>query len=150
MTATSQELATQQNGPAQLVRQYGATLTAMLPSHIKGDAWLRFATKALRNEDLRKAAERNPQSFMTALMECARLGHEPCSPEFALVPMGGSVEGWESYRGKVERMYRAGAVESVIAEVVYQRPAAPRSQSTRSTGTPTTAVPSASPTPTPS
>jgi recombination protein RecT len=117
---TSQELAAQQNGPAQLVRQYGTTLTAMLPSHIKGDAWLRVATKALRDDDIRATAERNPQSLITALMDCARLGHEPCTPEFALVPMGGAIEGWESYRGKVERMYRAGAVDSVIAEVVYQ------------------------------
>jgi recombination protein RecT len=115
----SQELVQQQNGPAQMVKQYTGALTAMLPSHIKGDAWMRLATKALRNDDLRKVAERNPASLVTALMECARLGHEPCSPEFALVPMGAAIEGWESYRGKIERIYRAGAVESVIAEVVY-------------------------------
>lgn len=119
MTSQSQALVAQQNGPAALVKQYSTTLTAMLPSHIKGDAWLRVATRALRNDDLRKVAERNPQSLVTALMECARLGHEPASSEFYLVPMGGAVEGWESYRGKIERIYRAGAVESVIAEVVY-------------------------------
>jgi recombination protein RecT len=117
-TATSNAIA-QQNGPAQLVRQYGTTLTAMLPSHIKGDAWLRVATRSLRNPELLKVAERNPQSLVTALMECARLGHEPASDEFYLVPMGGAVEGWESYRGKIERIYRAGAVDSVIAEVVH-------------------------------
>lgn len=119
MTSQSQEVANRANGPAELVKQYGPTLTAMLPSHIKGDAWLRVATRALRNDDLRKIAERNPQSLVSALMECARLGHEPCSDEFYLVPMGGAVEGWESYRGKIERIYRAGAVDSVIAEVVY-------------------------------
>jgi recombination protein RecT len=119
-TATSNAIS-QQNGPANLVRQYGTTLTAMLPSHIKGDAWLRVATRSLRNPELLKVAERNPQSLVTALMECARLGHEPASDEFYLVPMGGAVEGWESYRGKIERIYRAGAVDSVICEIVYSK-----------------------------
>jgi recombination protein RecT len=52
------------------------------------------------------------------------LGHEPGTDQFALVPFNdrkrGTVEivGIEQYQGVIERMYRAGAVRSVKAEVV--------------------------------
>jgi recombination protein RecT len=81
---------------------------------------MRLAYGVLRsNQQLMQVATRNPGSLMTALQECARLGHEPASKSFYLVPFGNEIQGIEGYRGVVERIYRAGAVKVVHAEVVY-------------------------------
>lgn len=93
----------------------------VLPSHVDASHWVRLAQGVLRrNEDLAEAAVRNPGSFLSALLECARLGHEPGTSSFALVPFGGEVTGIEQYQGQIERMYRAGAVEAVICHVVHE------------------------------
>ncbi|MGW3321086.1 recombinase RecT [Streptomyces virginiae] len=108
------------NGPEALVRQYKDDLTLVLPSHVKGETWMRLAYGALRsNQQLLQAATRNPGSFMSALQECARLGHEPGTDAFYFVVFGNEIQGIEGYRGVVERIYRAGAVKAVKAEVVY-------------------------------
>jgi recombination protein RecT len=117
----SNAIATRDNGPEAIVRQHKDDLTLVLPSHVKGETWMRLAYGALRsNEQLLKVATRNPGSLMNALQECARLGHEPASKSFYLVPYGSEVQGIEGYRGVVERIYRAGAVKVVHAEVVYE------------------------------
>lgn len=116
----SNALATRDNGPESLVRQHRDDLTLVLPGHIKGETWMRLATGALRrDENLRRVATRNPGSLMNALLECARLGHEPGTEAYYLVPFGNEVQGIEGYRGIVERIYRAGSVKAVKAEVVY-------------------------------
>src|SRR5690606_31887826 len=55
-------------------------------------------------------------------LECARLGHEPGTAAYAIVPFKDkgklTIVGIEQYQGEIERMYRAGAVSSVKAEVV--------------------------------
>lgn len=103
----------------EVIAQYRSDFATVLPSHIKPATWVRLAQGALRrNDELRKVAERNPGSFLQALLEAARLGHEPGSDEFYLVPFGSEVQGIESYRGIIERIYRAGGVNSVRAEVV--------------------------------
>lgn len=121
MSQISNAIATRDNGPEAIVRQHKEDLTLVLPSHVKGETWMRLAYGALRsNEQLLKVATRNPGSLMNALQECARLGHEPASKSFYLVPYGSEVQGIEGYRGVVERIYRAGAVKVVHAEVVYE------------------------------
>lgn len=113
-------LAQRDAGPEALVHQHRDDLTLVLPSHIKGETWMRLATGALRrDENLRRVASRNPGSLMNALLECARLGHEPGTEAYYLVPFGSEVQGVEGYRGVIERIYRAGAVKAVKAEVVY-------------------------------
>lgn len=93
----------------------------VLPSHLDNHHWLRLATGLLRkNEDLAAVAVRNPASFKNALLECARLGHEPGTDAFAFVVYGNEIVGIEQYQGEIERMYRAGAVEAIHCEVVYQ------------------------------
>ncbi|MFI6117437.1 recombinase RecT [Kitasatospora sp. NPDC051164] len=110
------------NGPSALVEQYRGDFTMVLPSHIKPETWVRLAQGVLRRDrNLQQVAARNPGSFMAALLECARLGHEPGTPSFYLVPFGSEVQGIEGYRGKIDRIYRAGAVASITAEVVYER-----------------------------
>jgi recombination protein RecT len=94
---------------------------SVLPSHLGVEHWVRLATGLLRrNEDLARIAIKNPQSFQSALLECARLGHEPGTDQFALVPFGDEVVGIEQYQGELERMYRAGGVASVVCQVVYE------------------------------
>lgn len=117
----SNAVAVRDNGPEAIVRQHREDLTLVLPTHIKGETWMRLATGALRrDENLRRVAERNIGSLMNALLECARLGHEPGTESYYLVPFGNEVQGIEGYRGIVERIYRAGAVKAVKAEVVYE------------------------------
>lgn len=120
MSQIGNAIATRDNGPEAIVRQHKEDLTLVLPSHVKGETWMRLAYGALRsNAQLMQVATRNPGSLMTALQECARLGHEPASKSFYLVPFGNEIQGIEGYRGVVERIYRAGAVKVVHAEVVY-------------------------------
>lgn len=106
--------------PAELVDKYSGDFATVLPSHIKPETWIRVAQGALRrNEDLAKAAARNPGSFLNALLDAARLGLDPGSDQYYLVPFGSEVTGIVGYQGEVEMIYRAGAVSSVKAEVVY-------------------------------
>lgn len=115
-------IATRDNGPEAIVRQHKEDLTLVLPSHVKGETWMRLAYGVLRsNKQLLQVATRNPGSLMAALQDCARLGHEPGGKSFYFVPFGNEIQGLEGYRGVVERIYRAGAVKVVHAEVVYAK-----------------------------
>lgn len=119
MSQISNAIATRDNGPEALVRQYREDFTLVLPEHIKGETWMRLAVGSLRrDQNLAAAASRNPGSLMNALLDCARLGHEPGTESYYLVPFGNEVQGIEGYRGVVERIYRAGAIKTVQAEVV--------------------------------
>jgi hypothetical protein len=61
--------------------------------------------------------------FLAALLDAARLGLEPGTEQYYLTPrkVKGRLEilGIVGYQGYIELMYRAGAVSSVVAEVVY-------------------------------
>lgn len=122
MTETvSNAVAKRDTGPGAMIKQYSSDFTTVLPSHMNGQTWIRLAQGVLRRDkNLARIAGTNPGSLMQALLECARLGHEPGTESFYLVPMGNEIEGWEGYRGVIERMYRAGAVTSVKAEIVRQ------------------------------
>lgn len=99
---------------------------AILPDHIDVKSFLGTAAAALyANADLMKAAERSPDSLITALMRCAALGHQPGTDEFYLTPRKDhgvpKILGIEGYRGIVERMYRSGAVASVVVREVCEK-----------------------------
>lgn len=99
---------------------------AVLPDHIDTKAFLGLAAGALyRDKKLMEAANNSPSAFQNALMRCATLGHQPGTEEFYLVPRKNKkngnlpeIQGIEGYRGIVERMYRSGAVASVIVREV--------------------------------
>lgn len=113
-------IAKKDTSPAAMVQQYAGDFAAVLPSHIKAETWVRLAQGALRRDrNLAKAAASDPGSLMSALLEAARLGLEPGTPEFYLTPRGNKVLGITGWKGEIELIYRAGAVSSVIAEVVY-------------------------------
>jgi recombination protein RecT len=121
-------------GAHALVSQYKQDFTTVLPSHLRAETWVRVAQGALKRgkklrddpagrTELEVAAVNNPAAFLSAMLDAARLGLEPGTEQFYLTPrrVKGQLEilgivGWQGY---VELMYRAGAVSSVVAEVVH-------------------------------
>ncbi|WEB41534.1 recombinase RecT [Streptomyces yunnanensis] len=107
--------------PAALVSQYTADFAAVLPSHIKPATFVRLAQGILRrDEKLAQAAANDPGQFMSVLLDAARLGLEPGTEAYHLVPFKGRVQGIVGWQGEIELMYRAGAVSSVIVETVRE------------------------------
>ncbi len=109
-----------------IARRNSTRFEAVLPRHIEARPFVGMAEAALyRDEKLMEAAGTNPQAFFSALMKCAALGHRPGSEEFYLIPRKVKgrleVQGIEGYRGIVERMYRSGAVASVIVREVCEK-----------------------------
>jgi recombination protein RecT len=101
------------------VRAQHDDFAAVAATHIKPATMIRLTQGALRrNEKLLAAAIANPPSLLYALLECARLGHEPDTGQYWLIPFGDEVTGVEGYKGIIDRMFRAGQVSAVVAEVV--------------------------------
>jgi recombination protein RecT len=130
-TPTSQALAKMDGTPRAFVEQHRDRFAEVLPSHIsRPEVWIRVAQSALKKGkrlpngqfELERAAANNPAAFMAALLEAARLGLDPGTDEFYLTcrPIKGRDEilGIVGYQGYIELMYRAGAVDSVVVEVV--------------------------------
>jgi recombination protein RecT len=91
-------------------------------SHIKPSTIVRIVQGALRKDPkLMAAAIANPLSLLHCCLDAARLGHEPGTDQYYLVPFGSEVTGIEGYKGIIERMFRAGAVSAVVAEIVHER-----------------------------
>jgi recombination protein RecT len=130
-TKTGQEIEKVDNTPRAMVQQYKDSFAAVLPSHItRPETWIRVAQGALKKgkrtsdgrTELEVAAANNPGVFLATLLDCARLGLEPGTEQYYLTPrkVKGRLEilGIVGYQGYIELMYRAGAVSSVVAEVV--------------------------------
>jgi len=129
-------VAQRDNTPAALIQQYSSDFKTVLPSHVRPDTWLRVAQGALKKgkkiesgpdrgmTELEVAARNNPGVFLASVLEAARLGLEPGTEQFYLTPrkVKGQLEilGIVGYQGHIELMYRAGAVGSVVAEVVRE------------------------------
>lgn len=112
--------------PIDLVKKYQNAFTTSLPSHINREQWVAVVQGALRsNPAVWEAAQNDPGRFLAALLTAARLGLEPGTEQFYLVPFSPKkgaprvIQGITGYQGLVELMYRAGAVSSVIVECVY-------------------------------
>ena len=121
MTATtvSSAVAKREAGIVNVMWDRKTHFAAVLPEHVDVKSFLGTAAAALyASEDLMKAATRHPDSLIAALMRCAALGHQPGTDEFYLTPRKGAILGIEGYRGIVERMYRSGAVASVVVREV--------------------------------
>jgi recombination protein RecT len=122
MTAqtTSQALVALNEGPGAVIEAHRKSFALVLPSHLTPEHWVRLAQGVLRRDQkLSAVAQKNPGSFLSALLDCARLGLEP-GDTYHLVPFGSEVQGIVDYTGEIELIYRAGAVSTVTAEVVYQ------------------------------
>lgn len=118
-------VAVRDDTPSTTIAQYTNDFAMVLPTNFKPETFVRLAQGALRqNEKLMKAAQANPASLLVALLEAARLGHEPATDDYYLRPLGGkngpSVQGIEGYKGVIKRMFNSGTVDSVVAEAVHQ------------------------------
>lgn len=124
--------ATQNNSPAALVAKYRHTYIEMLPSHLReggaGDTWIASVESVLRtNTEVAKAAAQDTGAFMAALVPAAQRGLTPGTEEYYLVPFSPKkgqprvIQGIIGYQGLIELIYRAGAVSSVICEVVKSK-----------------------------
>ncbi|RYZ32213.1 MAG: recombinase RecT [Propionibacteriaceae bacterium] len=103
------------------LRRYAQDFATVLPSHLDAKQWLRLAEGLLRRDPTLAAVSiANPASFFAALLECARLGLVP-GDTYHLVAFGRDVVGITDYKGEIELMYRAGMVQSIVCEVVYER-----------------------------
>lgn len=117
-------VAKRDDSPVALIARYQDDFGTVLPSHIPPATFVRLAQGALRrNATLERAARSNPGSFLAALLDAARLGLEPGTEQYHLVPYGNEVQGIVGYQGVVELIYRAGAVSSVIVEAVREKDA---------------------------
>lgn len=122
----SAAVALRESGPSALVEQYRQDFAQVLPTHLRPDVWTRITVGVLRRDPkLAQAATNNPTAFMGALMTAARLGLEPGTEQFYLVPRKQKgvleIQGIVGYQGIVELMYRAGAVSSVVVEAVREK-----------------------------
>ncbi|QVQ51322.1 recombinase RecT [Spiractinospora alimapuensis] len=126
MTETiTNAVAKRESGPGAMVEQYRADLTQVMPTHVKPAQWVRLAQGVLRRDPkLAQAAANNPGALMTALMEAAQQGLTPGTAEYYLTPRKRKgqleVQGITGWQGLVELMHRAGAISSVVAEIVHE------------------------------
>lgn len=115
--------------PGALVVKYKQSFVSMLPSHLReakgGDTWIASVESVLRtNAEVAQAAANDPGAFLAALVPAAQRGLTPGTEEFYLVPFAPKkgqpriIQGIIGYQGLIELIYRAGAVSSVIVEVV--------------------------------
>jgi recombination protein RecT len=123
-------VAQRDNTPGALIKTYSSSFASVLPTHVKPETWVRLAQGALKKGkrlpngmfELEQAAANNPGVFLAALLDAARLGLEPGTEAYYLTPrkVKGQLEilGIVGYQGYVELMYRAGAVSSVVVDVV--------------------------------
>lgn len=127
-----------ETSPSSLIAKYSNDFAKVLPSHINATTWIRLAQGALKKGkrivdqkspdfgqfELEVAARNNPGAFLAALLDAARQGLEPATEQYYLTPrkVKGRLEilGITGYQGHIELMYRAGAVSSVVAEVVRE------------------------------
>ena len=87
-------VATRDNSPGGLIKQYAEDFKTVLPTHVKPDTWVRLAQGALKKgkrqqdgrTDLEIAAANNPGVFLAAILDAARLGLEPGTEQFYLTP----------------------------------------------------------------
>lgn len=123
--AASKQIETRQAGPSGLIEQYRGDIGVMLPSHVNTDTWIRAAVGAVRRDSkLVEAAQNDPSAFMVAVMEAAQKGLTPGTPEYYLTVRREKgvkkIKGIEGYQGIIERIYRAGAAQSVVVEAVRE------------------------------
>lgn len=120
--SVSTAVALRKEGASSIIEAYRDDLAAIMPSHLKPEVFTRLAISVLsRDEKLMRAAQNNPASLMGALWEASRLGLCPGTEQYYLTVFKGAIQGVTGYQGEVELIYRAGAVSSVIVEVVREK-----------------------------
>lgn len=128
MTETAgTELVKAAGGITKFVESYADDFGSVVPKHVPINAFMGMAAAMIRSDKyLRDAAMTNPGSLILALRECAADGHVPRKGTAVLVPYRDKSVGWrvtyvEEVGGTIERMFRAGGVQSVDYGVVREK-----------------------------
>lgn len=83
--------------------------------------FMRLALNVLEgNDKLKAVAERNPRSFIGAVMAAAKDGFEPGDQFCWLIPYGSDVQYQKSYIGEMEMASRTGKYKSIIHGIIKQ------------------------------
>lgn len=119
-------------GVAKFIASYTGNLSRVAPKHIDADAFIGLAAAYVaRSPQLMEAAQVNPAALVMALRECAALGHTVGKDTYVLTPFRNTkwrdngrpqwdIVGVEVYKGVLERMFRAGGVQSVHVQVIRE------------------------------
>lgn len=117
----------------EMIETYRGNFEAIMPSHMSAASFMGLAVDYIRaNPVLNQAAAANPGSLIIALRETAALGHAPSKDTMALVAYRSNREkhpehnGWnisaiEMVNGTKQRIFRAGAIKAIIADVVRDK-----------------------------
>lgn len=100
-----------------------AKMKNVLPTHITPEKMARLSLGELRlNDKLREAAQKNPESFVSAVMLASQSGLEigGAKGHGYLVPYKGEVTFMPGYRGLIDLARRTGQVTSIGVHVVYE------------------------------
>jgi recombination protein RecT len=99
----------------------------LAPSHANPQALVQLSLAQLdKIKDLRTAATANPNAWLSAVAETARLGLMPGDTIYYLPfkskedPTGWTISTVVHWTGEVELIYRTGLVETVVCEVVRE------------------------------
>lgn len=111
----------------EVLKSYEGNLAAIMPSHVNAETFIGLAMAYVRRDAyLSQAAAANPLSLVTALRETAALGHVPMKGQCALVAFKSNKpqdNGWavsciEEVGGVIQRLFRAGGITAIHADVV--------------------------------
>lgn len=108
---------------AHVIDPVAPQVIAALPAHMRedGTAFLTaFITQVAQSPALTRVAMSDAAGLMATVQEAARLGLQPGSPDFYLVPRGSKVTGMVSYKGEMELMRRTGRVRDFGCMIVRE------------------------------
>src|SRR5262245_19476541 len=119
MSSPGTDIVRAAGGIGKFIGTYQGDFARVVPGHVPVEAFVGMAASMVRNDPyLLRAAKANPQALILALREIAADGHVPRKGLASLVAYGNDIVYIEEWRGLVERIYRAGGVQSVHCEVV--------------------------------
>lgn len=116
-----------ENNTAISAVQNTATMVAMYAKKLFDDERAQeFAARvsllAKQDAEIKRAIEKSPDSFLTAMMACAQLDLMPNTPEqhAHIIAFGGEVKFQIGYRGLKELAYRSGEIRAINGEIVFE------------------------------
>lgn len=101
-----------------LIQGMRAEFEACLPQMLPIDLFTRVTLTGFRKTP--ELLECSRKSLLSALLETARLGLEPCTEQAYLIPYRQECTLVIGYQGYVQLMYRTGQVDAVEAELIYE------------------------------
>lgn len=120
----------QQDVVSDLVERYEGDFATIMPKHVAPETFVGLAIAYVRADKyLPTAVRANPGSLVRALREVAAWGHLPMKGTAALVAYkskkpadnGWNITAIEEVGGVLQRIYRAGGVTAVHADVVREK-----------------------------